>query len=150
MDQATRDRLNAGASANCYDRRGYPMPLATWAECFEDLHYKRVAVTWLPGKRKWVSTVWLGLDHRCLGDGPPLIFESMVFSADGPWIEPGVIFRTRYKSTPDLAMRRYSTEAEALAGHHELVRWWRLNRRRRRALESSVRARRAVACAPAE
>jgi hypothetical protein len=31
------------------------------------------------GGRLSVSTVFLGLDHRFTGDGPPLIFETMVF-----------------------------------------------------------------------
>jgi hypothetical protein len=32
-----------------------------------------------------ISTVFLGLDHRHFGDGPPLLFETMVFggSRDG-------------------------------------------------------------------
>lgn len=114
-----------------YDREGRPLSFEKWGPLFDDLTYKRVASTWLPGKRKRVSTVWLGLDY-CSGDGPPLIFESMVFTKDGPWIEPGLIFQERYKSFPDLAMQRYSTLAEARAGHAALVRWWRLNRQQRR------------------
>lgn len=50
-----------------------------------------------------VSTVFLGINHR-FGDGPPLIFESMVFG--GPL---------------DQEQRRYSTEVEARVGHAELV-----------------------------
>lgn len=56
----------------------------------------------------WLSTVWLGLDHQ-YGDGPPLIFESMTFSdldGDDIWHN---------------ACWRYSTEAEALAGHKAIV-----------------------------
>lgn len=29
-----------------------------------------------------VSTVFLGLDHRHFGDGPPILFESMIFGGD--------------------------------------------------------------------
>ena len=50
-----------------------------------------------------VSTVWLGIDHQ-YGDGPPLIFESMVFGG-------GL----------DQEQVRYSTLAEAHAGHDALV-----------------------------
>jgi len=33
-----------------------------------------------------VSTTFLGLDHNFFGDGPPLLFETMIFGADGkPW-----------------------------------------------------------------
>lgn len=51
-----------------------------------------------------VSTVFIGLDHRLLGDGPPLIFETMVFG--GPL---------------DQAMDRYSTWDEAERGHAAMV-----------------------------
>ena len=66
-----------------YDRQGNPMTLLEWAQRrFEDKDRtatKRVAETTLPNGR-WVSTVWLGLNHN-YGDGPPLIFETMVFSS---------------------------------------------------------------------
>ena len=34
----------------------------------------------------WVSTVFLGLDHQWKDDGPPLLFETMVFGK-GPFNE---------------------------------------------------------------
>ena len=46
-----------------------------------------------------VSTVWLGLNHAW-GDGPPLIYETMVFGGDH-----------------DQLQNRYSTRAQAEAGH---------------------------------
>jgi hypothetical protein len=48
-----------------------------------------------------VSTVWLGLDHG-MGDGPPLIFETMLFRQTDDGVED---------------CWRYSTETEARAGH---------------------------------
>lgn len=50
-----------------------------------------------------VSTVFLGLDHR-FGPGPPLIFETMAFPADGS----------------DEECERYSTWDEAVAGHEAM------------------------------
>jgi hypothetical protein len=96
-----------------YDRQGNPLTLMEWAQSFETRqNQKRVAETTLPNGR-WVSTVWLGLNHN-YGDGPPLIFETMVFpSKDGPLTE--------------LDCERYSTEAEALAGHARLVEKWAAN-----------------------
>lgn len=48
-----------------------------------------------------VSTVFLGIDHRCAYlDGPPVLYESMVFR-DGE----------------DCDQERYCTRAEALVGH---------------------------------
>lgn len=49
-----------------------------------------------------VSTVFLGLNHRFGDDGPPLLFETMVFVG---------------KSGEDLNMERYTTWDQALAGH---------------------------------
>lgn len=51
-----------------------------------------------------VSTVWLGLNHQ-YGDGPPLIFESMMFQ----------------DSFLEELADRYSTEEEAIAGHYRMV-----------------------------
>lgn len=48
----------------------------------------------------WVSTVWLGIDHRFGSAGPPLVFETMVFG--GPL---------------NGEQWRWSTPAEARAGH---------------------------------
>jgi hypothetical protein len=50
-----------------------------------------------------VSTVYLGMNHQW-GDGPPLIFETMVFGGDEG--EP---------------CWRYSTEEQARAGHDRVV-----------------------------
>ncbi len=84
-----------------YHRDG--RPAASFQEIASEMSF--------PGKRvakdtagvAEVSTVFLGLNHGW-GDGPPLIFESLVF--DGPL---------------DGEMRRYSTEIEARAGHAELL-----------------------------
>jgi hypothetical protein len=89
----------------CYDREG--KPLTSWRARVGI--EKRVAETTLPDG-KWVSTVWLGLDHG-YGSGPPLIFETMVFAAKGSEIT----------SFMDLYCVRYSTEAEARAGHERVV-----------------------------
>lgn len=64
----------------------------------------RVAEDLVDGKR--VSTVFLGLDHRHFGEGPPILFETMVF-ADGCW--------------SDESCERYSTWTEAEAGHARAV-----------------------------
>jgi hypothetical protein len=71
------------------------------------MEYRRIASTRWYGI--WVSTVWLGLDHS-FGGGPPLIFESMVFDpgrGEGRW--------------HDVDMDRYTTEAQARAGHRTMV-----------------------------
>jgi hypothetical protein len=59
-----------------------------------------------------VSTVFLGLDHRW-GDGPPLLFETMIFQA---WLTPG-----GPRQPGELYCERYSTWDEALAGHRRAL-----------------------------
>lgn len=92
-----------------YDRQGKPLQLRDWARLFEDVDERRVSHTTLPDG-KWVSTVWLGLDHSH-GYGPPLIFETMVFAEGEP-----------HATVIDSA--RYSTEEEARAGHAAMVTKW--------------------------
>lgn len=92
-----------------YRRDGTPYPeghqgVLEWAKDFENYSYKKLKDSILPNGR-WVSTVWLGLDHN-YGEGRPHIFESMVFPAKNNYSE--------------LAQERYSTEAEALEGHERL------------------------------
>jgi hypothetical protein len=60
-----------------------------------------------------VSTVFLGLDHRHFGDGPPLLFETMVFANKGAG--------EGFPDELDGRMNRYSTWDEAEAGHAEMV-----------------------------
>lgn len=74
-----------------------------WAEWFE-CGNRFVGYTEITSQIN-VSTVFLGLDHRFTGNGPPLLFESMVFG--GPL---------------DGTIMRYSSWDDAEAGHKGLVR----------------------------
>lgn len=84
-----------------FDRQGRPMELMDWARAFEKVENKIVIQEKIGDVT--ISTVWLGLDHQ-FGDGPPLIFETMIFGGDY-----------------DEDQWRYSTEAEALDGHRAAV-----------------------------
>jgi 20S proteasome alpha/beta subunit len=84
-----------------YNRQGEPIDMTEWTRLFHPL-YQQIARTTIGPYT--VSTVWLGLDHNW-GDGPPLIFETMIFGS----------------SNLDEDCHRWSTEAQALAGHAELV-----------------------------
>ena len=95
-----------------YRRDGKPYEgdgLLQWSKDLENKEMQRVTQTTLADGR-WISTVWLGLDHQ-YGDGPPLIFETMVFSS-----------RASYE---DEDQERYSTEKEAVEGHERMVEKWR-------------------------
>ncbi len=111
-----------------FDRQGKPIPLMEWARRFEDPAYKIIKQTTLPGGYKWVSTVWLGLDHNFALGGPPLIFETMVFGPRdlGPPDEYGRRFQASYDT------ERWSTEQEARYGHELVCKKWRVNRAARR------------------
>lgn len=94
-----------------FDRDGQPINVFQWAKLMEKDAYRQVARTQdmkLHGRR--VSTVWMGLDHQ-FGDGPPLIFESMVFNKEGESID----------------CRRSSTLEAAKDDHAELCAKWELS-----------------------
>jgi hypothetical protein len=92
-----------------FDRDGQPIDVAQANELLARENYRRVALTVIRDDVE-VSTVWLGLDHNWHDDGPPVIFETMIFG--GPL---------------DLECWRYVTEAEAQAGHDEVVALARLD-----------------------
>jgi len=73
-----------------------------WGEKFADFSKRQVADTSLLDTIR-VSTVFIGIDHAW-NDGPPLVFESMVFGGED-----------------DGYMERYSTWEEAEKGHHNIV-----------------------------
>lgn len=91
-----------------YDRQGRAITMDQFSKLVVDPDYKRVASDHVGPY--WVSTVWLGMDHGW-GQGPPLIFETMVFAADHDERTLG----------PDLDLHRWSTEEAALRGHAEVV-----------------------------
>lgn len=63
-----------------YDRQGVAISRDEWARDFDNDKVKIVKQTRVDDVL--VSTVWLGLDHRFSGEGPPLIFETMIFGGD--------------------------------------------------------------------
>ena len=75
--------------------------LMTWSSRFEK-EDRQVADDMVNGVR--VSTVFLGLDHNFGREGPPILFETMVFG--GPL---------------DGEQWRYETWEQAEAGHKEVM-----------------------------
>lgn len=94
------------------DEHGEPQPcddVLLWGAWFETAE-RRIAQDLDEGldgpddpKRVLVSTVFLGLDHRHFGEGPPILWETMVFG--------GVL---------DGAQQRYTSREEAYRGHQAL------------------------------
>lgn len=82
-----------------FDRRPVPVDASVWSHWFETHEAeRRVASTEFHGGH--VSTVFLGLDHRFGHQGPPLLFETMIFG--GP---------------EDGYQKRFSTWEQAEEGH---------------------------------
>lgn len=96
-------------SVRYYAMNGRPMTQAEWSHAMA----RHITVGWtelrVRGRPFQVSTVWLGLNHNWNPIGPPLIFETMVFEMP------------RRIPFMDL-MCRYSTLADAQAGHIMMVR----------------------------
>jgi hypothetical protein len=80
--------------------------LQRWGEMMEDMTRRRVARTVIPPDVH-VSTVFIGLDHRFMGSGPPLLFETMIFG--GP-------------EEIDQLQWRYASWDDAETGHAAAVR----------------------------
>ena len=90
-----------------FDKHGVPITLGQWIGLFEDLDYRRVAFTDLGQVQ--ISTVWLGIDHNFTRQGPPVIFETMLF---GLFADLDLADRTQW---------RYRTLEEAQTGHERVV-----------------------------
>ena len=75
--------------------------LLQWARWFE-MAERKVAVT-MVGSVK-ISTVFLGLNHRFNGAGPPILFETQVFGG-----------------ADDGEQERYTTWDEAVLGHSAMI-----------------------------
>lgn len=75
----------------------------TWGKYMWEGDNRRVAFTQITSEIE-VSTVFLGIDHRIYGRGPPVLFETLVFG--GP---------------VDGSCARYTSYDDAETGHHMMV-----------------------------
>ena len=87
------------------DKQIIETDLMSWAEWFETAKKDRIIQQETLANGNRVSTVFLGIDHS-FGEGPPLLFETMMFPKEG------------YN---ELDMDRYSTYEEAEEGHKRMV-----------------------------
>lgn len=101
--------------------------LHEWGRWLEEAREKRV-VAWTGNKTKWVSTIFLGLDHRYFGGGPPLLFESMAFSDEGRTTN---VFGRTERVPESLDQQRYSSWDDAEIGHRAMVRKYLINAKTR-------------------
>lgn len=88
-----------------YNIDGEVIPMEESWKLFEDAEYRRIGFDEMGDYE--ISTVLLMLDHNYSNEGPPLIFETMVFPVGGLKL--------------DLLCRRYATKEEAAQGHIEAL-----------------------------
>lgn len=84
-------------------RDGEPKPcedVKAWGRWYEKAN-RHIGDDTINGVR--VSTIFLGIDHA-FGAGPPVLYETMAFGADGDEIQ-----------------KRYHTEHEARQGHAAMI-----------------------------
>jgi len=87
-----------------------PATLHEWGQWFSEAD-RRVAFTDLGYAT--VSTVFLGVDHRYMGGGPPILFETMVFA--------NPVKGERFPEEAFDISDRYCTWEEAEFGHVAIV-----------------------------
>ncbi|MGV7794884.1 hypothetical protein PJP13_24240 [Mycobacterium kansasii] len=98
----TYDRDGQVIPDDWYDATKYPRGKAKWNT---QQRVGRTVLTDGANDGTVVSTVWLmGIDHSYEPDGPPIIFETMIFGGQS-----------------DQELRRYATEEQAMRGHLEAV-----------------------------
>ena len=127
-----------------YNREGRRISTSEANALLGDFDYKVVARTEVGPYV--VSTVWLGLDHSYRDEGPPLIFETMVFTASAlseENMDKPMFIEGEYEQLPPIIglpeglkipkrnpdresliefdCERYATEDEAVTGHRQMV-----------------------------
>lgn len=121
------DRWKKSSSLGWLDRQGRPLTNEEVEPLLTHPTYKFIRQDILKNG-VFLSTVWLGINHRFFGNGPPIIFESAAFR--------------NVKDLTDMVGRRYATEEEALRGHFELMlelleKWPRLPRKRKKRMKKA-------------
>lgn len=90
--------------------------LLAWARVFETMD-RTVAYDKLPLAR--VSTVFLGLDHNFMDEGPPDIFETMIFVHPALAGSPAEDYQTRCSTWAQALEMHAKAMALVLPAHQE-------------------------------
>ena len=102
--------------ADYYNKDGGAITLEQWGKLVGDQDYRVIARSDLPNGI-YVSTIWLGIDHRIgrydYSQRDPIIFESMAFAPIPP--------DSPLKLGRELDQKRYATLRQAKAGHNRMV-----------------------------
>jgi hypothetical protein len=98
-----------------------------WGRWLEEPGHR--SLWWSGNATKWVSTVFMGLDHRHCGKGPPLLFETMAFVHEGR--TTNLLGRGPEPVPETLCQERYSSWDDAEIGHKAAVRKYLVNHKTR-------------------
>jgi hypothetical protein len=90
--------------------------LIKWGQWMEEAGKRRIVAKTQVGKYL-VSTVFLGLNHQW-GSGPPLLFETMVFTRAHKIYEHN---ERLYRAREEISCDRWTTWDQAQRGHDETV-----------------------------
>lgn len=103
-----------------YDKQGNPISVEEFSRLKfgGDMEYGRIGLTQVGPYT--ISTVWLGIDHA-FGEGPPVLFETMVFATDAWEADRSVSVEEGRPPLHEFDCQRYCTEEEAQIGHEEMV-----------------------------
>jgi hypothetical protein len=120
-----------------YDYDGEPMTIDEWEDAFQsnERFLKQEWVLKRDGKRYWISTVWLGIDHNFMSRSrslAPYEVEALgdIYGYDTrPWIYETMAFDNRPGFTDifarvgdEVTQVRDATRKEALATHERVKR----------------------------
>lgn len=104
-----------------------------WSSRFET-DERRIAYTHMADGRV-VSTVFLGINHRYFSDGPPLLFETMVFPSEKGFSEEWVERTSTYAKAAESHLngieeaRRLAeasrSDTSVAVPHVTMTRWYR-------------------------
>lgn len=101
-----------------YDKEGNRISMHQWGALHDEEDYIRVGLDEIGPYV--VSTVWIGLDHSFTEHGPPIIFETLVFTSSA-WHDTTDRDDPDHESLSEIDGKRYSTLQEAQEGHEETV-----------------------------
>ena len=115
-----------------FDKDGSLLTMEEWGVRVSDPDYKRVALTEIGDSS--VSTVWLGINYRFGGDGPPLIFETMPFGGpfdQEPFRSSTVAEAQRFHDFLVSVLARAVAEGEAFLLDFDMAGEWQAHEERR-------------------
>ena len=90
-----------------YDREGKPIPTLEWARLYEDYGYRFLAKDQIEPDYV-LTTIWEGVNHSVLDEGPGPLFVTGLLREDGDELTL-------------LHEWRWETDSEATAGHTDLL-----------------------------